>query len=113
MRYVKKYITHNSNILIFVSNNLSSPSETVVTLIDRPLTQLDRDLHTMQVPAKVAPPTALLHLLLLLFAGGAREAAAARRSYAVMAPRAIRPNTNYFAAVSVDGTDGELQVCCV
>ena len=33
-----------------------------------------------------------------------------RQSYSVLAPRAIRPNTNYYAAVSVDGTDGDLQV---
>jgi len=32
-----------------------------------------------------------------------------RQSYSVLAPRAIRPNTNYYAAVSVDGTDGDLQ----
>ena len=31
-------------------------------------------------------------------------------SYNVVAPRTIRPNTNYFVAISVDGTDGELQV---
>ena len=34
----------------------------------------------------------------------------AKPSYNVVAPRTIRPNTNYFVAISVDGTDGELQV---
>ena len=34
----------------------------------------------------------------------------AKPSYNVVAPRTIRPNTNYFIAISVDGTDGELQV---
>jgi len=34
---------------------------------------------------------------------------AAKPSYNVVAPRTIRPNTNYFVAISVDGTDGELQ----
>jgi len=33
----------------------------------------------------------------------------AKPSYNVVAPRTIRPNTNYFVAISVDGTDGELQ----
>ena len=33
----------------------------------------------------------------------------AKQSYNVVAPRTIRPNTNYFVAISVDGTDGELQ----
>ena len=43
-------------------------------------------------------------LLVLLNQGYTRE------SYTVLAPRSIRPNTNYFAAVSVDGTGGDLQV---
>jgi len=30
-------------------------------------------------------------------------------SYNVVAPKTIRPNTNYFVAISVDGTNGELQ----
>ena len=34
----------------------------------------------------------------------------AKPSYNVVAPKTIRPNTNYFVAISVDGTDGELQV---
>ena len=30
--------------------------------------------------------------------------------YTVTAPDTVRPNTNYFAAISVEGTGGELQV---
>lgn len=33
-----------------------------------------------------------------------------RQSYTVLAPRTIRPNINYLAAVSVEGTAGDLQV---
>ena len=29
--------------------------------------------------------------------------------YQVLAPDTVRPNTNYFVAISVDGTGGELQ----
>ena len=31
-------------------------------------------------------------------------------AYNVVAPKVIRPNTNYLVSVSVDGTNGELQV---
>ena len=30
--------------------------------------------------------------------------------YSVLAPDTVRPNTNYFVSISVDGTGGELQV---
>jgi hypothetical protein len=33
-----------------------------------------------------------------------------KQSYSVVAPKVIRPNSNFFVAVSVDGTEGDLQV---
>ena len=32
--------------------------------------------------------------------------------YTVLAPDTIRPNNNYFVAISVEGTGGDLQVSC-
>ena len=38
------------------------------------------------------------------------EAQGERKSYSVVAPSTIRPNTDYFAAITMGGITGDLQV---
>jgi hypothetical protein len=49
----------------------------------------------------------LVLCLVFTFAG---RGADCKQSYSVVAPKVIRPNSNFFVAVSVDGTEGDLQV---
>jgi hypothetical protein len=49
-------------------------------------------------------------LVLCLVFTFASRGADCKQSYSVVAPKVIRPNSNFFVAVSVDGTEGDLQV---
>ena len=48
--------------------------------------------------------------LILVLVVNRCEAQGERKSYSVVAPSTIRPNTDYFAAITMGGITGDLQV---
>ena len=48
--------------------------------------------------------------LVLVVAATLSGAQQQQQFYTVLAPETIRPNNNYLVAISVEGTDGDLQV---
>ena len=54
-----------------------------------------------------AGETLVVTLLVMVAGGRAQEKTP---SYSVVAPNTIRPNTDYYAAITMDGIEGDLQV---
>ena len=52
--------------------------------------------------------TVMMSLMMLVTMSQAQQIQ--NQFYSVLAPDTVRPNTNYFVSISVDGTGGDLQV---
>ncbi len=63
---------------------------------------------SLQGTGRVTVTTVMTVMMMMMMVGSVMTQAEGH--YTVVAPDTVRPNTNYLASISVDGTGGDLQV---